>query len=506
MESLYPHFVKMKIKKLIKDIPSIILKGPKEISITGVSANSTLVAPGNLFIARKGKKYDGSHYISEAIAAGAAAIVSDVYDPTLKDVCQLIHPHVADVEGLLAAHYYEHPSRELFTVGISGTNGKTTTSFLIKHLLDEIDGPCGVIGTVEYIVGKHRLPATHTTPDACSNQKMLREMVLQGCRSVVMEVSSHALDQQRVSNIDFDVAIFTNLTSEHLDYHGTIEQYARAKQKLFSSLDPAGEKSVHSWAKVAIVNGDDRWHAAMVEVCRGKIFTYGIDGDTDLRASDLSLTPEGSFFQLHYLDHSIDCHIPLIGRHNVYNYMAALSVALVRKRPFAESVDLMKNAAAIPGRLESVANPLGLNIYVDFAHTPDALKNVLVSLQGLKKGRLFVVFGCGGDRDRGKRPKMAEVAAQHADVVIVTSDNPRSEDPQEICREIALGFSTNDEFSIEVDRAKAIQKAIEMATKEDIILIAGKGHEPYQVFACNTIEFDDRKTVSQICRSLHGVC
>lgn len=489
----------MKIKKLIKDIPGIQVKGSKEVEITGVCVNSKLVAPGNLFIAKKGRADDGVHYIPEAIAAGAVAIATDFYDPTLKDIVQLVHPNISEIEGKLAAQYYQFPSEELFTIGITGTNGKTTTSFLVKYLMDQIDGPCGLIGTIEYIIGQHRYQATRTTPDVCSNQKMLREMLLQGCHSAVMEATSHALDQGRVLNIDYDIAIFTNLTLDHLDYHNTMENYCEAKRKLFLSLDPKAKKKSHPYPKTAIVNADSHWHSHILQGCQAQVIKYAIQSPADLRAYDINLTSSGTTFILEYKGKTIHCSWPLIGRHNVYNFMAAVSVGLARNLPLEKVVHLLSGVAPVPGRLEAVPNPLGLKIYVDFAHSDDALINVFECLQELKSGRIITVFGCGGDRDKTKRPKMAKACEEYSDISIITSDNPRSEDPLEICKQISQGFQKQSSYIIEIDRRNAIEQAIDIATPNDIVLIAGKGHEPYQIFAHKTIEFDDRKVAFQIC-------
>ncbi|MCE5316806.1 MAG: UDP-N-acetylmuramoyl-L-alanyl-D-glutamate--2,6-diaminopimelate ligase [Parachlamydia sp.] len=491
----------MKLKKLLKAIPFKQFKGSKEIEITGICANSKLVSPGNLFIARKGRVEDGSHYIPEAIAAGAAAILTDILDPSLKDVAQIIHPDVASLEGLIAAHYYQFPSNEMLMVGVTGTNGKTTTTFLIKHLLDQLQGPCGLIGTIEYIIGQHRYQATRTTPDVTSNHKMLREMVLQGCRSAVMEVTSHALDQGRVRNINYDITIFTNLTLDHLDYHQTMENYCAAKNRLFRSLDPKQKKNAIASTKWAIVNIDSPWHAKIVEGCPARILTYAIAAPADLMAKKIELTPDGTRFEVVYQNQAYLCKIPLVGRFNVYNSLAAIAVGLTRGASMETILDILSRAPSVPGRLQPVPNPRGLKIYVDFAHSDDALLNVLETLQELKKGRIITIFGCGGDRDLSKRPKMAQVAEEYSDIAIVTSDNPRSEDPQEIARQIVKGFRHPERHLVEVDRRAAIAKAIEMASPEDMILIAGKGHEAYQIFAHKTIEFDDAKVASQLCQS-----
>lgn len=491
----------MKLKKLLKDIPVREVKGSAEIEITGICSNSKLASPGSLFIARKGLSDDGEKYIPEAIAAGAVAIVTDIPNPSLKNVTQIIHQDVALIEGMLAANYYQFPSDELFMVGITGTNGKTTTSFLVKYLLDKLKKNAGLIGTIEYIIGAHRYPATRTTPDVINNHKMLREMVLQGCKSAVMEVSSHALDQGRVQNIDFDVAIFTNLSLDHLDYHLTMEAYAKAKNKLFTSLDQKKLKKKNSIdIKKSIVNADSPWLPQIIAGCSSDtILTYGIDNCADVRATEVKLFPTSTEFTLTYQAKSIHCKSPLIGRFNVYNYLAAISVGLIKGESLEKLADIMSKTPTVPGRLELVANFRGLKIYVDFAHSDDALKNVLETLKELKTKRIITVFGCGGDRDIKKRPLMAKVAEEYSDLTIVTSDNPRSENPDNICQQIVTGFKNENSYEIITDRYAAIQRAIFLSEEDDIILIAGKGHETYQIFGSKTIEFDDRKVAQEIC-------
>lgn len=493
----------MKLKKLLKDIPVQQIRGSKEVEITGVCINSKVVSPGNLFIAKRGRSEDGTTYIPEAIAGGAVAILTDILDPTHKDVVQIIHPDVSSIEGKIAAEYYQYPSEELFTVGITGTNGKTTTSFIVKHLLDSLDGPCGLIGTIEYIIGAHRYMATRTTPDVSSNQKMLREMVIQGCRSAVMEVTSHALDQGRVSTIDFDVAVFTNLSLDHLDYHQTMEAYCSSKQKLFQGMQKTKKKKSEG-AKTAVVNADSLWTPTILAGCPAQVIQYGIDHAADLKAQAIVLTSSGSQFDLCYQETCHHCFFPLIGRHNIYNYLAAVGVGLAHNMPIETIIKRLSTTPPIPGRLESIPNKSGLHIYVDFAHSDDALENVLKCLKELQSKRLITVFGCGGDRDRTKRPKMALVAEQYSDLSIVTSDNPRSENPLTICDEITPGFTRQDSHLVIVDRRAAIEKAVSLAEAGDIILIAGKGHEPYQIFAHKTIEFDDRKITSQACEKREG--
>ncbi len=492
----------MKIKKLLKDIPVEQVKGSKEIEISGVCANSKRVVPGNLFIAKKGFLDDGSRYIEEAVSSGASAVLTDIYDPSLKNVTQIICKNVAAVEPFIVSNFYEHPSKDLFMVGITGTNGKTTTSFLLKHLLDTLGEPAGLIGTIEYDTGKHRYQANRTTPDVCSNHKMLREMIKYDVKSCVMEVTSHALDQGRVSLIDFDVAIFTNLTQDHLDYHHTMENYFAAKKKLFLALEPSSQLKRGKFQKAAIVNADDLWHREMLKDVRVKTWTYGLHDHADIQAKDVQLIADGTDFTVTFNGKKERFHFPLIGRFNLYNCLAVITTALSQGYSLEKIAHGVSSFPKVPGRLEPVPNSLGINIYVDYAHTDDALKNVLECLQEVKRGRIFTVFGCGGDRDRVKRPKMAKVCEEFSDYCFVTSDNPRSENPMAIIQEILTGFKDKSRFEIEVDRQKAIEKAIEVARPSDVILIAGKGHETYQIFARQTLEFDDRKVAKDCCEQL----
>ena len=484
----------MKLKSLFKNIQVQQIKGSVNLDITGLCSDSKRIAPGNLFIARKGIVHNGVKYIPEAIAAGAVAILTDLYDPLInKNITQIIHPDVAGIEGIVAAEYYHNASQELCMVGITGTNGKTTTSFLVKHLLDNLEGPCGLIGTIEYVIGKHRYQAVRTTPDVVSTHKMLRDMVDQKCHAAIMEVTSHALDQKRVDQMDFDIAVFTNLSLDHLDYHHTMENYARAKSKLFKSLDASKIKKNHPYPKSAIINIDSPWAEQIMDGCRAKILSYGLNPKADLSAEDVCLLPIGTTLKLSYQGKKVPLKYSLTGRFNVYNCLAAAAVGLSRGHSLEKIAEVLASAPYVQGRLEAVPNPLGLKIYVDFAHTDDALLNVLECLHEFKTGRIITVVGCGGNRDATKRPKMARAAEKLSDIVIVTSDNPRNEDPQAIAREMISGLQKSDSHFVELDRNLAIKKAIDLASQEDTILIAGKGHEAYQIFAHHTIEFDDRK-------------
>ncbi|MBS0652027.1 MAG: UDP-N-acetylmuramoyl-L-alanyl-D-glutamate--2,6-diaminopimelate ligase [Verrucomicrobia bacterium] len=491
----------MKLKKLLKDIPEIAVRGSKEIEITGISANSKAIGPGNLFIAKKGLTHDGSRFIPDAVAAGASAVLTDIYNPFYPQLVQLVHPRVDLMEAKLARAYFNDADRSLFLVGITGTNGKTTTSYLIKFLLDHLKNPCGLIGTIEWIVGQHVFPSSQTTPDVITNYKLFQDMAASNCTSCVMEVSSHALHQGRVNGIEYDVAVFTNLTQDHLDYHPDMDSYADAKATLFSSLVPAKNSRKPHFSKTAIVNADSSWHPRMLKDCKAQVIAYGIDAPCDLKAEGIRLSSNGMRMEICYQSKLYPFESPLIGRFNVYNCLAAIGVGLARGFQMEEILKVLSKFPKVPGRLERVPNPKHLPIFVDYAHTDDALSNVLQTLNEIKTGRLITVFGCGGSRDQGKRPKMGAVVESLSDVAIVTSDNPRQEDPDAIIRQILTGFKSPAHAIVIADRAEAIKAAVDIAKPNDLILIAGKGHETYQIFSHQTINFDDRLVAQQACNS-----
>lgn len=454
----------VKLKTLIRGL-DVVVKGDKEIIITGISADSRTVAPGNLFIAKRGSTFDGTQFIGQAVSAGAVAVVTDIFDPFLKTT-QMIHSQAVSIEAKLAARYYGYPSDNLVLIGITGTKGKTTTTYLVKHFLDDLVQPCGLIGTIETIVGAHRFLSTRTTQDGIVNQKLLKEMILKGCRAAVMEVSSHGLEQGRVDEIGFDLGIFTNLYPDHLDYHKTMEGYAAAKKKLFEKADRS------------IVNADSYWG-------QYPAFAFGIEKG-DLRATDLVFTASGTQFSVR----GCRFHSPLIGRFNVYNVLGAIAALLELGAQLGELRNSLAKFKGVPARLERIGN-----VFIDFAHTGEALSNVLETLKEIAKGQIIVVFGCGGNRDPQRRIGMAQAAEKWAAISIVTTDNPRSEDPNEIARQISRAFRHAP--IVELDRKKAIQMAIQMAKPEDLVLIAGKGHEQVQIFASQTIPFNDAAVVRE---------
>jgi UDP-N-acetylmuramoyl-L-alanyl-D-glutamate--2,6-diaminopimelate ligase len=466
----------MKLKQLVQGISDLKIKGSKEIEITGLSADSKTVAPGNLFIAKRGSEKDGSEFILEASQAGAAAILAPFYNPFLKQT-QIIHEKPECLESQLAARYYQNPSKELWIAGVTGTKGKTTTTYLIRHLLERMGKRAGLMGGVETIAGAKRFPSKLTTHDAIRNQKMLRDMISEGCVAAVMEVSSHGLEQGRVDEIDFDLALFTNLYPDHLDYHKTMDEYAAAKRKLFGK------------ARARIFNADSPWFEFMSRGVEG--LTYGIEKTAEIRASEIELGPHGTSLTVEYRGKKQRFSTPLIGRFNIYNLLAAISVGLHQKSDLSSLASIFSSLPIIPGRLEQVENDLGIRVFVDFAHSGEALENVLSSLREIASKRLIVVFGSGGGRDPARRSGMAAAAEKWADLAIVTTDNPRHEDPKEICREVLAAFQKPEKAILEIDRKNAIRLGVELARSGDILLIAGKGHEKTQIFNYSTIPFDD---------------
>lgn len=475
----------MKLKGLLKGLSQIEVRGSKEVEITGMSSDSRTVAPGNLFIAKKGSSYDGSQFIAQAVATGAAAILTDFYDPFLK-VVQLVaqEPHIW--EAILSARYYQHPSRDLLVVGVTGTKGKTTTTYLVQHLLEGLGKKCGLVGTVETIVGEHRFPSSFTTHDVIYNQRILREMALKKCQAVAFEVSSHGLMQNRVDQIDFDIAIFTNLYPDHLDYHRTMEEYADAKKKLFVQSEKI------------IVNADSPWSARI----KGdkKALTFGIEKKADVRGFQIELHSTQTVFFVEYQGKIAKFVSSLIGHFNVYNLLGAIALGLELGADLGKISEILSTFPSVPGRLQFVGEKEGARVFVDHAHTEEALFSALQALRAIGKKRVLVVFGCGGNRDPNRRPGMARAAEKLADFSIITNDNPRQEDPNEICRQIVSGFQNLDKMIIELDRKKAIHQALFLAEAGDMVLIAGKGHEKMQIFSHQTVPFDDVLVVQEALR------
>jgi UDP-N-acetylmuramoyl-L-alanyl-D-glutamate--2,6-diaminopimelate ligase len=460
----------------------------RDLAVDGLSFHSAEVRAGNLFFAIRGAKNDGALYAQQAVARGAVAVVAE--EALALPVPVLVVANAREALADAARYYYRDPSRAVSVIGITGTNGKTTTAHLIRTCLQADRRQVGLLGTIAYEFGGRRIPASNTTPDPVRIQGYLREMADRFASACVMEVSSHSLDQDRVRGVRFATAVFTNLTQDHLDYHGTMAEYLRAKARLFTGLQ-AGS--------VAVLNRDDPASTAMAEeLGRGvRTLWYGLSPDADVRAENVKLGPDGTRFTMVMPNGRVELFLRLVGLHNVHNALAAAASALSLGASELTVASALEDARAVPGRLEVVEGPAGssgrIRTFVDYAHTPDALDKVCETLASLAEGRLHVVFGCGGDRDRGKRAPMAAAVGKHAHCAYLTSDNPRSEDPEAILDDVQQGLAGGraEAFRI-VDRAEAIRAAVRRAEPGDTVLIAGKGHETYQIFKDSVVPFDDR--------------
>jgi len=454
--------------------------------VTGVAYDSRAVKPGYVFVALKGVKTDGERFARQAVENGAIAVVSE------HPIAGLAAPvfEVGDARlalAELAADFYGHPSDKMRVVGITGTNGKTTTAHLMASIFEAGGMKCGVIGTVAYRIGNEERESMHTTPEAPDVQQLLREMVDRGCTACAMEVSSHALALKRADAMTFSAGIFTNLTRDHLDFHVDMENYFRAKRRLVEMLPPGAP---------ALINLDDPKGPAMVEAS-GRPVTYAINRAADITPGPLSFSIDGLQFDIRTPRGTLHARSKLVGRPNVYNILSAVSAAVALDLPFDAIEKGVQALEAVPGRFEVVSNSRdGFTVVVDYAHTDDALRNLLETAKPMARGRLITLFGCGGERDRTKRPLMGAVASRMSDVLVITSDNPRHEDPDRIIEEIQRGITVDTKrddattFAI-ADRRAAIAKAIEVARQGDMVLLAGKGHEKYQVLGDEHVPFDD---------------
>jgi UDP-N-acetylmuramoyl-L-alanyl-D-glutamate--2,6-diaminopimelate ligase len=459
-----------------------------DVVVAGIAHDSRRVAPGDVFVAVRGLHADAGAFAQQALERGAVLVVSD-HDRLDIDAARWVHVRDGRVAlALLAAAFHGHPSRQLKVVGITGTNGKTTTAHLVASIFEAAGTPCGIVGTVGYRIGGAVRAAGHTTPEAPDVQRLLREMVDQGCGACAMEVSSHALALRRVDGMAFAAAVFTNLTRDHLDFHGDMESYFQAKRRLFEMLPPGAP---------ALINADDPRASAVRQACTRPI-TYGIQRAADIAPGPLSFSLDGLRFDIRTPRGTVRVESALVGRPNVYNILAAVSLATALDLPFDAIERGVASLAGVPGRFEVVSRAAdGITVVVDYAHTDDALRNLLETARPLARGRLITVFGCGGNRDRTKRPLMGAVASRLSDVIVITSDNPRHEDPLRIIEEIERGITSDtrrpggeDPLAIP-DRQEAITNAIALARPGDLVIIAGKGHERYQVVGDTIRPFDD---------------
>lgn len=471
--------------------------GDHHVQVRAVTDDSRSIQPGSVFIAVKGEQVDGHRFISAAMEAGIAGLVSQ------QPVGRLSVPFVRVDDsrkalGLLASRFYGEPSSQIRMIGVTGTNGKTTTTYVCKALLEALGRRVGMIGTVAYQIGAESFAASHTTPGALELQQLLAKMVAGGCAAAVMEVSSHALAQDRVAGCEYDVAVFSNLTQDHLDFHQTMEEYFQAKLRLFTGLTGTNKPN-----KRAILNVDDPMGQRIKELCPASAWTYALKAKADLRAEQVRLSLGGTTFTASTPAGTFPVESHLVGEHNVYNLLSAIGVALHEGATPNQVREAVGRVTNVPGRFERVMAGQAFTVVVDYAHTEDALVRLLTAAEALKTGRIITVFGCGGDRDRGKRPKMGKAAVRYSDVVVLTSDNPRTEDPLSIMQEVETGVAEalrerpHVEYWKVADRREAIQAAVRAARVGDMVLIAGKGHEDYQIVGTQKLHFDDREVARE---------
>jgi len=465
-----------------------------ECEVTGISYDSRKVKPGDLFVAILGHKTDGHKFAQQAMENGAAAALVQHWIPDL-NLPQILVENTRCALGLVSANFFANPSEKIRVLGITGTNGKTTCTYLVKSILEAAGYKVGIIGTIQTVIGDKVFESNRTTPEASDLQRILAAMVDEGLHFAVMEVSSHALELERTVGVKFSGALFTNLSQDHLDYHSSIDEYFRAKVKLFNKV-----------CGPSIINLDDEWAVHLKALCSEPIVTYGINSKADLRAEKIKLEKSGVSYILKGRGHEIPIKLRLTGYFNVYNSLGAAALCQSQGITMGKIQEGLKMLPGVPGRFEKVDNKSGLHVIVDYAHTPDGLENILhTARELLDDGRLIVVFGAGGDRDKSKRPLMGSVVARLSDIIIITSDNPRTEDPLTICEEIKQGVQqvgSGIQYSIIVDRREAIRQAISMAKPNDLVIIAGKGHENYQEFAQGRIHFDDVEEVKMAIEEL----
>ncbi len=470
--------------------------------IRGLAYDSRKVLPGEVFTAIPGIKEDGHAYLGQAVANGAAALIYQQGEAPVPEDLPAVRVKDSRVAlAALSAAFYQHPDQRLRLIGVTGTNGKTTTTMLIKWLLEQAGHKTGLVGTVCHMAGETVLPSSHTTPESLELFRLFSLMAEQGCTYAVMEVSSHALSQGRVSACNFCGAVFTNLTQDHLDYHGSFEHYLMAKVKLFQMLDTKAGPN-----RYGVINVNDKSSPIFAQHCAAPLLTYGSDEDgSALRLLHYHPTLDGNSFSLIYNGRLYQVNIPLLGKFNVYNTLAAMAVALAEGIPMDGIIAALKTAPQAPGRFELIDEGQDFNVVVDYAHTPDGLQNVLSAAKKLHPRRLITVFGCGGNRDKGKRPIMGRIAGSVSDVAIITSDNPRFEAPLDIIDQIEQGIrQVCHNYLVEEDRAQAIRLALNMAESGDMVVIAGKGHEDYQIIGETRQHFDDREIVRQLLREKLG--
>lgn len=492
------------LSELISLITHAEVKGNMGIVIEQIVYDSRKVGPNSLFICLRGNTVDGHSFVQDAIRRGAVAILAEEEVDVPESVVVIKAPDTRLAMQCIVPHFFDFPARKIRMIGVTGTNGKTTTTYLIRAILREAGYRVGLIGTIQTLIEDEALPVKNTTPDVLDLQELLYKMVDARMDYVVMEVSSHALALGRVAGSEFDVGVFTNITQDHLDFHITFENYIQAKSKLFEMISQPDQTKSN---KSAVINLDDAAASAMLSAANCPTLTYSMKAkQADIQASNIDVTRKGASFVISGPFGTRQINLKITGIFNVYNALAAIGTALGESVPFEQIVRAIESAKSVPGRFEIVDAGQPFSVIVDYAHTPDGLENILKTVRQFAKRRVIVVFGCGGDRDRTKRPIMGRLAAQYADSIIATSDNPRSEDPVAILAEIETGIReairSGGSYEVIVDRHEAIAKALALAKPDDVVVIAGKGHETYQVLKDKVIDFDDRKVVSDIIREM----
>ena len=478
----------MTLSELLKDVNIKKIDGGGSMKISGIACDSRKVKPGNVFVCITGYETDGHKYAKSAVENGAVAVVAEHDLPTVDVPCVIVD-NTRKAMSEMAATFYDYPYKKFKLIGITGTNGKTTTTYLIKSILEHLGKKVGLIGTNQNMIGDMIMETSRTTPDSLELMQLFDMIASHNVDYVVMEVSSHALALDRVTACTFDVGAFTNITQDHLDFHKTMEEYLAAKSILFNICN------------TGVVNKDDARSEYLIENARCRnMITYGINQDCDLKASNIILNEDGVKFDINYGGMEEHVDLPIPGEFSVYNALTAIGCCMAENIPLDLAVDGLHSAKGVKGRIEIVRTP-GTNytVIIDYAHTPDGLLNVINAIRGFAKGRIVTLFGCGGDRDASKRPIMGKIAGELSDFCIVTSDNPRTEDPEKIIKQVVEGVKQTDcDYEVITNRFSAIEYALDHAKKNDIILLAGKGHETHQVLGKDTIKFDEREIVQKL--------
>lgn len=476
----------MKLEELLRGVEVLEMHASPATEIEDICYDSRKANPGTVFTAIRGFETDGHKYIGSALEKGADCVVCEAAPETEAPYVLVRDSRLA--LAVMSCNFFGNPASEMKVIGVTGTNGKTTTTYLLKHVLEHrLNAKVGLIGTNGNMIGSEYLPSERTTPESYELQKLFREMADAGCTHVVMEVSSHSLVLHRVAGIEFDVGIFTNLTQDHLDFHGSMEEYAKAKALLFSMC------------RAAAVNLDDEWARFIIGHCECPVLSFAEREDAVLMARDIALSSSGVEFTAEYDSESVRVKLGIPGLFSVYNALGVMAAALECGISVQDTAEALLDAKGVKGRVEVVPTDGDYTILIDYAHTPDALENVLRSIRAVAKGRVVALFGCGGDRDRTKRPIMGRIAAENADFVVVTSDNPRTEQPEAIVRDICVGLEgTKTPHEIIVSRPDAIEWAIEHHESGDVIILAGKGHEDYQIIGHTKHHMDEREIVAEI--------